>query len=183
VPVLLTQTTEYPFDPAIRIRVQPARPAGFTLRLRIPAWAAQASLAINGAPHPVVAEQGFAAISRTWRPDDTVTLTLPLSLRLENLAANGGPAHPDLVALLHGPIVLFALHEATSVTVPPANAQPYSQPPTPQPAPLSLPREALLAAKRTGPREWTVTTSNQAVRFVPFTELADRSYTTYVSTT
>jgi hypothetical protein len=183
VPVLLTQTTDYPFDPAIRISVQPAHPAAFTLRLRIPAWASQASLTINGVPHPVDVQQGFAAIDRTWRANDRVALTLPLSLRVETLAANGGPAHPNLVALLYGPIVLFALHEAESVTVPATNAPPYSQPPNPQPAALSLPREALLAAQRTGQKEWTVTTPTGRVRFVPFTELADRSYTTYVSTT
>ena len=37
--VRLTQTTEYPWDGRIRLTVSPARPATFTLRLRIPGWA------------------------------------------------------------------------------------------------------------------------------------------------
>lgn len=165
-PILVSQRTEYPFDPEIHIAIQPAYPTAFTLRLRIPTWAAPPGLAINGTSHPIAAEQGFAAISRTWRPNDHVTLTLPLSLKLEALPANGGPAHPDLVALLYGPIVLFALGEPASGTVS---------------TPTTVPREALLGAQRTGPRQWTVSAPNQSLRFVAFTDLADNPYTMYLT--
>ncbi len=181
VPILLRQTTDYPFDSQIHLKLQPARPAAFTLRLRIPAWADAPALAINGTAQPLSVQRGFATISRTWRPNDTVTLDLPLSLRLEPLATNGGPAHPGLVALLYGPLVLFALHEAESVIVPSPAALPYSPAPTPQPAPIAVARQALLASQRTGPHEWTVTTPTRTLRFVPFTELADRPYTTYLN--
>ena len=181
-PIILTQRTDYPFDPQIQIGVQPARPAAFTLRLRIPAWAENPTLLINGASQPISVQRGFAAITRTWRPNDNVILTLPLSLRLEAFPTNGGPAHPELVALVYGPVVLFALHEAESVTMPAPALLPYSQPPAPQPAPIRLPREALLAARRTGSREWTVTTSSQKLRFVPFPDLGEHAYTTYLST-
>ena len=180
VPLLLTQTTDYPFDPRIHIALQPSIPTAFTLRLRIPAWAEQPTLTINGEPHPISIQQGFSALTRTWRSGDEVVLCLPLSLRVELLPANGGPAHLNLVALLYGPVVLFALHEAEVMTVALPSTQPYSQPPMPQPAPLTIPRQALLAAQRISPREWTVTTPLREVHFVPFPDLADRLYTTYL---
>jgi hypothetical protein len=179
--VLLTQTTDYPFDPRIHLTLQPSRPITFTLHLRIPAWAEQPTLAINGTPHPITAERGFTAITRLWHPEDTVTLTLPCTLRLGALPANSGPDHANLVALLYGPIVLFALHQAVNTTLPSPAALPYSPPPAPQPAPITLPRTVLLAARRTAAREWTVTTPTQAIRFVPFPDLADHPYTTYVN--
>jgi hypothetical protein len=182
-PVLLTQATGYPFDPQIHITLEPSRPTSFTLRLRIPAWAQSPVLTVNDQPHPVSTRQGFTSIRRTWHPGDSVTLTLPLTLRLETFPSNGGLDHSNLVAVLFGPLVLFALHQPEMTTPVPAITLPYSQPPTPQPMPLEVPREALLAAQRTSPREWSVSTPNGTLRLIPFTDLADKPYTTYVSIT
>jgi DUF1680 family protein len=35
----IKQTTDYPWDGAVKLAVSPAKPATFTLRLRIPGWA------------------------------------------------------------------------------------------------------------------------------------------------
>ncbi len=180
-PVRISQATEYPFQPEIQIAVEPARAAAFTLRLRIPAWVDGATVRVNGMPQPITVQQGFAAIERMWGPRDVVTLNLPLTLRLEALRANGGPEHPELVALLYGPVVLFALHEEASMAVAVPSKVPYSPAPVPLPSPLTVPRAALLAAQRTGDREWTVSTPTRTLRMVPFTDVADRQYTTYVS--
>jgi DUF1680 family protein len=166
----LTQTTTYPEDPEIHLRLAGFRPASFTLRLRIPAWTGgAATLQVNRHAVALAVESGFASVTRLWRPGDEVTLTLPLSLRLEPLPANGGPAHPASVALLRGPLVLFALRD-------PAEAGPV-------PAPLSIPRDTLLNAQRSGPREWTVATSAGPRRFVAFTDIGDRTYSTYLIAT
>ena len=50
----------------------------------------------------------FAAIKRTWKDGDRVELELPMPLRLEPVDAN----HPNLVALMRGPLVLFAVADA-----------------------------------------------------------------------
>jgi hypothetical protein len=47
----------------------------------------------------------FAELARTWRDGDRIELELPLTTRLEPVDAQ----HPDLVALLQGPLVLFPL--------------------------------------------------------------------------
>ena len=47
------------------------------------------------------AANGSLSLRRTWRPSDTVSVTLPMSLRTERM-----PDAPDRVAVLYGPIVL-----------------------------------------------------------------------------
>jgi hypothetical protein len=64
----------------------------------------------------------------------------------------------DTVALLVGPVVLFAITD--------------SQPP--------VTRAQLLAAKRTGKQVWEVQTSSGAMRMVPFTSIQDEGYSTYL---
>ena len=50
----------------------------------------------------------FASIRRTWKDGDRVELELPMPLRLEQVDAN----HPNMVALVQGPLVLFAVTES-----------------------------------------------------------------------
>ena len=44
----LTQRSNYPFEGQVQIEVKTSRPAEFAVSLRIPAWAEEASLAVNG---------------------------------------------------------------------------------------------------------------------------------------
>jgi DUF1680 family protein len=104
--VTLTQTTDYPWDGAIGIRVDPAAPADFALRLRIPGWCRSASLTVNGEAVDLagMTERGYAQIRRRWRAGDQVSLKL-------DMPAERVRAHPDVradqgrVALKRGPIV------------------------------------------------------------------------------
>ena len=162
--VTLTQLGTYPTDGNVRLRLEMKTPTVLTLQLRIPDWADAAVLHINGKPQPVAPIQGFTAVHRTWRNGDTVDLTLGMPLRLEALPANGGPAHPNVVALLYGPLALFAIRQAG------------------ESGPLALSTEALLAAERTGPMEWTVRGASGARTFVPFSEVGERLYTLYLQT-
>ena len=68
--------------------------------------------------------------------------------------------HSDIVALMYGPLVLFPLTHNT----------------------LQLTREQLLGAKRTG-TTWQVSTSTGGLRFLPFTEIVDENYSTYLRVT
>ena len=102
--VRVAEQSLYPWDGAIRVAVEPDRPAEFTLSLRIPSWCQGATLAINGAPVTVTPERGYARLRRVWQAGDVVTLDLPM--RAERLYA-----HPDVkadvgrVALRRGPLV------------------------------------------------------------------------------
>ncbi len=143
----------------VRLRVTVSKPALFTLRLRIPAWAAGARIAVNGKAVTLETVTGFMSLRRTWRTGDLVELELPMRPRLEVLDA----AHPEVAALMAGPLVLFALRTAT--------------PGVPQPA---VTRAQVLAATRVNDKEWRVESSSGAVKLVPFTEVGDSPYSTYL---
>lgn len=94
----LEEQTEYPFREAISITVNPSESMKFPLHLRIPAWASEASIHINGEAQPTPAVGSFVKIDRTWRPGDIVELKLPLAPRLLS-------GYKNSVSLERGPLV------------------------------------------------------------------------------
>lgn len=106
----LTQQTKYPFENAVQIQVAGSRAAEYTIYLRIPAWADSGTvLSINGKRVSDAVTPGtFAALRRAWKDGDRVELELPMPLRLQPVDAN----HPKLVALMRGPLVLFAVADS-----------------------------------------------------------------------
>lgn len=118
--VSLAQTTAYPFDGDIRIRVDPDPDVEFALQLRIPSWADAATLEINGKRCDVAIEPGsYATIRRHWLHGDEVTLRLPIRVLThratnrnvqESRAPDGSPVQQqvlrfDYLALTRGPLV------------------------------------------------------------------------------
>jgi uncharacterized protein len=155
----LKQETKYPFDNQILIQVSGSQPKEYTLYVRIPAWASPDpvvsvnSRRVSGAVQPGT----FAAIRRTWKDGDRVELELPMPSRVESVDAN----HPNLVALIHGPVVLFAI----------ADSQP------------SFDKSALLRAKpaNNAPEDWLANSSDgSSVTMRPFMNIHKESYSTYV---
>ncbi len=123
------------------------------MNLRIPAWAEGASVSVNGKREVVVAGT-FVTVWREWKNGDRIEVELPLKARLEAL----GPQHGDTVALVVGPIVLFAITDGEP----------------------NVTREQLLAVKKTGAQSWQVETAGGAVKMLPFVGLGDEQYSTYV---
>jgi DUF1680 family protein len=103
----LTQQTKYPFENKVQIQVSGTRAAEYTIYLRIPAWSgSEPMLSVNGKRVSGPVNPGtFAAVRRTWKDGDRVELELSMPLRLEPVDDN----HPRLVALMRGPLVLFAI--------------------------------------------------------------------------
>ncbi len=95
--VRVTQETAYPEDEVVTLRLAMAAPRRFALKLRIPGWAAGAT--VDGA---AVASGDWAVLEREWRDGDTVVLRLPLKLRLAPVDVQ----HPARAAILCGPVVL-----------------------------------------------------------------------------
>lgn len=106
VPVHLTVTTEYPYREQVLIDVNPQRAARFPLQFRIPAWAAGATLRVNGKSAPAPQAGSFATITRTWRKGDRVELHLPMQPRTSRW-------YQDSVAIERGPVV-YSLALGTS---------------------------------------------------------------------
>jgi DUF1680 family protein len=109
----LTQDGNYPLGDDIEMSIFVPRPVRMALRLRIPAWAGPATrIAVNGRVRSGAVPGRFATIVREWREGDRITLTIDRSLRLEAVDAQ----HPDRVAVMQGPLALFALGDVPSFT-------------------------------------------------------------------
>ena len=154
-PVSLTQKSSYPLDSLVQFELTMPRQVEFALNFRIPSWAEGASMSVNGKriPEPV-APGSFATLQRTWRTGDHVELDLPLAKRLEAIDSR----HPNTVALLSGPLVLFAITET----------------------PPKVTSQQLLAARKIGAQSWHVETSAAPLTMLPFTAISDEQYSTYL---
>jgi len=151
----LTQRSTYPFSSVVQFQVKLSQPAGFRVCLRIPTWAEAASISVNGKREVPWATPGsFAAIYREWKNGDRIEIELPSKTRLEAIDTQ----HPGTVALLHGPMVLFAITKT----------------------PPRVTKRQLLAAKREGTVKWHVDTADGAMTMLPFTAVADEQYSTYL---
>jgi DUF1680 family protein len=108
--VRIAEASGYPYDGEVRVAVDPAAPAEFTLWLRVPGWCRRATAAVNGAAWSGMPERGYLAIRRRWQAGDAVTLSLvmePERLYAHPLVA----ADAGRVALARGPLV-YCLEEA-----------------------------------------------------------------------
>ncbi len=95
-PVAIDVETGYPFSDTIDVSVEAN--AKFPLRLRIPAWASGAQIAVaNDAP--VSAQPGtFHCIDREWSGVTQVRIVLPMHVRIERRYNNSA-------SILRGPLV------------------------------------------------------------------------------
>jgi DUF1680 family protein len=119
--IKLEQTTEYPWNGKIRLRVSPEHSATLALNLRVPGWVegkplpsdlysyddatpVKWSLRVNGKKVSAPLQQGFALVTREWKSGDEITLDFPMPVR----RVAGNPkiaATKNQVALERGPIV------------------------------------------------------------------------------
>ena len=85
----------------VTIAKAPAR--AMPIALRLPGWAANPTVHLNGKSAAFERRKGYAVITRRWRAGDKVELTLPMQLKAEPT-----PDNPRMVAFTHGPVVLAA---------------------------------------------------------------------------
>jgi DUF1680 family protein len=123
--VQLTQSTNYPWEGALKFTVDPAKSAAdFDLLVRIPGWArneampsnlytfeqpsAQSvTIKINGKATPYTLQNGYAVLSRKWHQHDVVEVSLPMEVR----RVHANPLVKDdlgKVALQRGPVMYCA---------------------------------------------------------------------------
>ncbi len=77
----IREETGYPFREDVQFTLSLSDPAAFSFHLRIPAWAAEARISINGQPWSGEPAGQVAILRREWKDGDRVTLTLPMRLR------------------------------------------------------------------------------------------------------
>ncbi|MFD1537580.1 glycoside hydrolase family 127 protein [Nonomuraea guangzhouensis] len=72
--------TGYPETGTVRVRIAADEPSPWTLALRVPAWAAGATLITDAVARPV--EPGMVEVRRVFRAGDVITLELPMAPRV-----------------------------------------------------------------------------------------------------
>ena len=154
----LEQSGTYPFSDLVSMHITASLPREFFLNLRIPEWAEGARIEVNGRRWPESPMPGsFASLSRRWRTGDRIDLELPRRRRLEPIDSQ----HPEVVALLFGPLVLFGITDHSAAP--------------------SITRNQLLAVKQTGERLWESNADVRPRKFLPYVAIDDETYSTYLN--
>ena len=96
--VQISQKTNYPFEEEIRFEIKTDRPVAFPFALRLPEWCDSPQIKVNGASAHFERKSGFATLSRTFKPGDVVTLTLPMKVKATEWPENG-------IGIERGPLV------------------------------------------------------------------------------
>lgn len=155
--VTLTQTTSYPHANETTLTLKLDRAERFVVALRIPAWSGpHTTIHVNGKAMPTVVSPGaWAEVEREWKDGDRIELTLDMPLRLAPLDTQ----HPNLVALLHGPVALFAI----------------------APGAAKVSRNEWLAAQQVGAgsNDWEVATASGKIRLKDFPAITTEHYRLY----
>jgi DUF1680 family protein len=146
------------FDKVATFEIATSRVRDFAINFRIPAWATAASISVNGRRIQAPPVPGsFCTLRRSWSTGDRVEPELPMTSRLDAVDRR----HPQTVALVFGPLVLFAVTDTQPV----------------------LTRADVLAANRVDQRSWQVITAGGPMKMLPFTNIGDEQYTTYLRVT
>ncbi|MFG1671147.1 beta-L-arabinofuranosidase domain-containing protein [Streptomyces sp. Y7] len=108
--VTVTQTTSFPREQGTTLTFGGSG-AAFALRLRVPSWATAGfrvtvnGSAVSGTPAP----GAYFTVSRTWRSGDTVRISIPFRLRVEEALDDR-----SLQTLFLGPVNLVGRNSATT---------------------------------------------------------------------
>ena len=158
--VAIRQVTQYPLEKTSRFEIDTPKPIAFSMHLRIPAWAGAAThIVVNGKKsNTQVIPGSFLELSREWKQGDIVETNFDMGLRLESLNKH----HPELAALLHGPLVLFPINSENNV---------YTS--------AQLLSAQLLNAKQNTTQEWSLSLVDKKILFKPFMFIGDEKYRLY----
>jgi DUF1680 family protein len=152
--VAIEQRTRYPWSQEITLRVRAERPETFAVYLRVPAWAGRkTAVSVNGRAISAELRPGsFVPLHREWKDGDRIEYSIDMPLRLEAV----DPQHPQTVALLSGPLTLFAVNTLDS----------------------QFTRAQLMAAAQQG-SGWKVQSATGPVTFLSFADIHDEKYRLY----
>ena len=113
--IIIDEQTQYPFSEDILVTISGLGKKGtvrFPLYLRIPEWAGDAHVQVNGQTVDCMPREGLLRISRTWREGDQVQLHLPMHLSLRRWSLNKNSVSVD-----YGPLTMSLLIQERRVQV------------------------------------------------------------------
>jgi hypothetical protein len=105
------QSTNYPLDPSGAVTLKVDGKGPLDMKLRVPYWVRKGfTVRVNGARQHLDAVPGaYVTISRSWRPGDTIQISMPFSLRMERTLDQ-----PQTQTIAYGPVPLVAQSSSTS---------------------------------------------------------------------
>jgi len=79
--VAITETTDYPFDETVELKIAAPKAVSFPLLLRVPRWCEGIKVQVNGQDTTIHAEPPvWIELRRTWKDGDMVRLVLPTKI-------------------------------------------------------------------------------------------------------
>lgn len=151
--ITIRQDTTFPESPSSRLTVTGS--GTFTMRVRVPAWAAGATIRVNGTLQSGVTPGAYVTISRSWTSGDVVDIALPFALSVEPTPDNSG-----VRAVKYGPILLAGAYGTNNLSAMPALTS------------------ASIAATTT-PLQFTASASTGSVTLLPFYKMHGQRYAVY----
>lgn len=101
----LEQKSMYPWEGAVSIEIEECKTESFEILLRIPAWASDSKIKLNGEELEEEIEAGsYVSINRRWKKGDVISLDMPMEANL----VEGHPRIEEVrnqVAVKRGPVV------------------------------------------------------------------------------
>jgi hypothetical protein len=119
--VKINQTTNYPWDGNVKLKISPTKESTFSVKVRIPGWLVSQPLPgdlytytnsvenkpvirVNGEIVEYNVEKGYAELNRQWNTDDEIELTFPMDVKKVKAIDLVEDDHGK-IALERGPIV------------------------------------------------------------------------------
>jgi len=102
--IRLSQRTSFPEEQGTTLTVSAAKPVDVDLKLRIPYWAKNGAVKVNGRTVPAFADaSSYFVLRGPWANGDRIELSLPMHLHPAPM-----PDNESLQAVMYGPLVLAA---------------------------------------------------------------------------
>ncbi|MFA5820455.1 MAG: beta-L-arabinofuranosidase domain-containing protein, partial [Bacteroidales bacterium] len=122
--VKISQKANFPWDGKVEISVYPETRGKFDLKIRVPGWALNEAspgglykftdqnnelikLLVNGEDFEINLVEGYAVISRNWKPGDKVEVEFPMPVR-KVIADERVKEDIDKIAFQRGPVIYCA---------------------------------------------------------------------------
>ena len=158
--ITVSQSTTYPVSDTTALTVSGAPSGSWSIRVRIPGWTQNPTIAVNGTVQNVTAAPGsYATITRTWAAGDTITVKLPMRVIMRRANDNA-----NIQAITYGPAVLCGNYGNTALSALPA---------------LNV---STITRTSAGSLAFTATANGATVNIGPFHDAQGFNYTVYWNT-
>ena len=81
--IRLRQSTDYPWNGEVELKVSAMRPLKKDFRLRIPGWCKEYSVLVNDEPVEPKTDKGYVVLNNTWEDGDIIRLDLSMPVEVE----------------------------------------------------------------------------------------------------